>query len=149
MDNALLLWAQHFPTTSGAYDRTFNGGADAFVSRLSIDVAFYVDAGKQHAGKSYAIFGSITGTSPGITLSGIHIPLNVDPYTDFTIWNPGSTFFTNFNGTLNSNGEATASFNVPANLPTLPSFTLHHAYIVFDGSGKIYMASNAVPLHLK
>ena len=47
-----------------------------------------LDAGKQHAGKSYAIFGSMTGTSPGITLSGIHIPLNVDPYTDLTIGLP-------------------------------------------------------------
>ena len=44
--------------------------------------------------------------------------------------------------------KASASFNVPF-LPTLPSFTLHHAYVVFDNTGKIHMASNAVPLTLK
>ena len=55
----------------------------------------------------------------------------------------------NFRGTLNGNGEATASFNVPAGLPPLLGFTLHHAYVVFDNTGKFYMASNAVPLRLK
>jgi hypothetical protein len=50
---------------------------------------------------------------------------------------------------LDSNGEATASFNVPAGLPPLPGITFHHAYVVYDASGKFYMASNAVPLRLE
>ncbi len=56
--------------------------------------------------------------------------------------------FVRFQGTLNANGEATASFNVPSGLPPLVSFTLHHAYLVFDNSG-IRIASNAVPLFLQ
>ena len=28
-------------------------------------------------------------------------------------------------------------------------FTVYHAYLVYDASGMIYMASNAVPLYLK
>ncbi len=108
-----------------------------------------LDAGKLHAGKSYAIFGSMTGTSPGITLSGIRIPLNVDLYTDVTLGSAVAPMFVRFQGTLDSKGEATASFNVPAGLPSMTGFTLHHAYLVFDASGKFYMASNAVPLVLK
>ncbi len=54
-----------------------------------------------------------------------------------------------FQGSLDSNGEATASFNVPAGVPPLPGITLYHAYVVYDASCKIYMASNAVPLRLK
>ncbi len=155
----------NFPTTSGAYDTTHNVGLDTFVSRLSMGVAFYadryelslnqagtqslnLDAGKQHAGKSYAIYGSVTGTSPGVPLLGIHIPLNYDPYTDLTIGSAVAPMFVRFQGTLDSKGEATASFNVPSGLPSLSSFTLHHAYLVFGNSG-INMASNAVPLTLK
>ncbi len=154
-----------FPT-SGAYDTTFNGVRDIFVSRVSMGVAFYadryevslsqggaqklqLDAGRQHAGRSYAIFGSVTGTSPGINLAGIHIPLDYDPYTDITIasfqLNPP---FTAFRGVLDKNGEATASFNVPSASPaSLLGMTLHHAYVVYDKNG-IYMASNPVPLTL-
>ena len=161
-----------FPTTSGAYDTTYNGGhipfleGDAFVSRLSMGVAFYadhyelslkqagtqnlwLDAGAVHANRSYAIFGSVTGTTPGLDLLGIHIPLNVDPYTDITIASAVPPIFVKFRGTLDSKGEATASFNVPANLPVLSGFTFHHAYVVYDASGTFYMASNAVPLRLR
>jgi len=35
------------------------------------------------------------------------------------------------------------------NLPLPPGFTFHHAYVVYDASGRFYMASNAVPLRLK
>ena len=45
--------------------------------------------------------------------------------------------------------RVTASFNVPANLPVGSGFTFHHAYVVYDASGKFYMASNAVPLTLR
>ena len=57
--------------------------------------------------------------------------------------------FMNFKGTLDSNGLATASFNVPANLPLSSGFTFHNAYVVYDASGKLYMASNAVPVEFK
>jgi hypothetical protein len=57
--------------------------------------------------------------------------------------------FTKFKGTLDANGLAAASFVVPANLPLPSGFTFHHAYVVYDTSGRIYMASNAVPVRLK
>ena len=60
-----------------------------------------------------------------------------------------STEFTNFRGTLNANGLASASFNAPANMPLLSGFTFYHAYVVHDPGGKVYMASNAVPLEMK
>jgi hypothetical protein len=64
-------------------------------------------------------------------------------------WSTTPPVFANFRGTLDGKGEATASFNVPSGLPALNGFTLHHAYIVYDNSGKFHMASNAVPLTLK
>jgi hypothetical protein len=158
--------SKNFPTTSGAYDRTFNGYRDAFVSRLDMGVALYgdvhaipittggtqrltVNAGKAHATKLYWIFGSETGTSPGVNLLGVHIPLNPDLYSVIAMGTVNGKEFTKFRGTLDANGLATASFNVPANLPLPSGFTFHHAYVVYDASGKFYMASNAVPLRLK
>ena len=52
-------------------------------------------------------------------------------------------------GPLGTDGLAFASFNVPPNLPVALGFTFHHAYVVYDASGKFYMASNAVPLRLQ
>ena len=156
----------NFPTTIGAYDSTHNGSDDMFVSRLSMGVSFHadryelslkqagtqnlwLDAGKVHANRSYAIFGSVTGTRPGITLLGVHIPLNPDLYTIIAMGAVNGKEFTKFRGTLDANGLATASFNVPANLPLPSGFRFYHAYVVYDASGKIYMASNAVPLTLR
>ncbi|MEE2888062.1 MAG: hypothetical protein VX951_11595 [Planctomycetota bacterium] len=155
-----------FPTTSGAFDTTYSATGDAFVSRLSMGVALHadryelpltqagtqnlrLDAGVTQSNRLYAIFGSATGTRPGIPLNGIHIPLNVDPYTSITIGSAVPPMFVMFQGVLGRSGQASASFHVPAGLPALPPFTLHHAYVVFDRSGGFHMASNAVPLRLK
>ena len=160
----------NFPTTSGAYDTSYNGGTspldgDVLVSRLSMGVALYgdvheisiraggtqrltVNAGRAHKNLRYWIFGSVTGTTPGINLLGVHIPLNPDPYSDVAMATVNTTVFTNFKSTLDANGLATASFNVPANLPLPSGFTFYHAYVVYGG-GRFYMASNAVPLRLK
>ncbi len=117
--------------------------------RASGTQSLTVNAGTAHANRLYWIFGSVTGTSPGVNLLGVHIPLNPDPYTDIAIGAVNTTVWTNFKGTLDANGLATASFNVPANQPIPSGFTFHHAYVVYDASGKLYMASNAVPLRLK
>ena len=107
-----------------------------------------MNAGKTHAGRSYWIFGSLS-SDPGIDLLGVHIPLNPDLYTAVAMQAVNGKEFANFRGTLDVNGLATASFNVPANLPLPSGFTFHHAYVVYDASGKFYLASNAVPLVLK
>jgi hypothetical protein len=154
-----------FPTTRGAFDTTLNV-YDAFISRLDMGVALYgnvhhfskviggtqtltVNAGKAHANRLYWIFGSVTGTTPGVNLLGVHVPLNPDLYTDVAMGAVNTTVFAKFRGTLDGNGLATASFRVPSNLPLPAGFTFHHAYVVYDASGKFYMASNAVPLRMR
>ena len=108
-----------------------------------------VNAGRAHANRLYWIFGSETGTRPGVDLLGVHIPLNPDLYTIIAMGAVNGKEFTKFRGTLDANGLAAASFNVPPNLPFPPGFTFHHAYVVYDATGRFYMASNAVPLRLK
>jgi FG-GAP repeat len=109
--------------------------------------AMSLDAGAAHANRSYWIFGSITGSTPGINLGGFHIPLNPDPYTDLALSLVSQAPFLEFRGTLDASGKATTSFVVPAALP-LPPLTLHHAYVVFGAGGVLFMSSNAVPLNM-
>ncbi len=63
----------NFPTTSGGKQ------------------TLTVNAGKAHANSLYWIFGSVTGTRPGVNLLGVHIPLNPDPYTDVPMANVNTT----------------------------------------------------------
>ena len=141
-----------------------NQRAVEFVSRLDMGVTLYgnvheisikaggtqkltVNAGKAHANRSYWILGSVSGTTPGINLGGVHFPLNPDFYTDFTIGFPNTNILVNSRGKLDASGQATASLNVPKGLPLPLNLTLHHAYLVYDAQGW-HMVSNPVPLKL-
>ena len=106
-------------------------------------------AGAAHANKLYHVFGSVTGSNPGITLNGVHIPLNIDMYTEITLGHANSPMFSNFRGKLDNTGMATATFNVPSGLPSLANMTLTHAFIVYDTNGRYRMASNAATLRLE
>ncbi|MEE9128279.1 MAG: kelch repeat-containing protein [Planctomycetota bacterium] len=105
-------------------------------------------AGTAHARRNYWIFGSVTGTSPGVQVHGVPIQLNPDLYTDFVMANTNSSVFQGFRGKLDVTGTGTATLNVPKT-PAVSFLTLYHAYLVFDASGKIHMASNPVPVMLK
>ena len=111
-----------------------NGGAQT----LSVEAP-------AHAGKSYWIFGSISGTSPGVSLLGVNIPLNPDLYTNFTIASPNAPPFTTFRGPLDAAGKGTGVFTLPANVLTA-TFAINHAFVVFDANGNFHCASNAVEL---
>ena len=106
-----------------------------------------MNAGSANAGRAYWIFGSVTGTTPGIPLLGVNIPLNFDLYTSFTIANPNVLPLLGFRGGLDASGRASASFVLPGGLVN-GSVTLYHAYVVFDSTGRFYCASNSRPLKL-
>jgi len=109
-----------------------------------------LNAGTDLKNKSYWMFGSMTGTLPGIVLSGIHIPLRIDPYTDLTISFANGKEFTNFKGTLSATGTATASLNVPTGLGIPKGFKFYHAYVVYDGTtGQVFTSSNPVSAEFK
>ncbi len=112
--------------------------------------ALRINAGAGLGNKSYWIFGSATSTMPGISLTGIHIPLVPDPYTDIAIGAVSSKVFTNFMGKLGATGTATALLDVPANLSIPTGFRLNHAYVVFDSTtGWVLTSSNPVSVEFK
>ena len=99
------------------------------------------------------VLGSVTGTSPGVTLGSaiglVTIPLNPDPWTDITIGLANSPVLINTKGTLDASGKAKAQIKGgPVNLSSAIGLVLYHAYLVYDASNNFYMASNPVTLLL-
>jgi len=110
--------------------------------------ALALDAGVVHAGRSYLLAGSISGTSPGIPVGAVTVPLNFDGYLLYTVTNPNSFPLTNSLGTLDAAGRASAAFGLPAGLPpSLAGIVAHHAYVVLGPTG-LLEASNPLPVTL-
>ena len=111
---------------------------------------FQLDAGPAFAGLNYGIIGSASGTGPGFFFGGFFFPLNIDPYFDFTLNDPAANaLFTNRLGTLDGQGQATASFNLPASTtPFFDGLILNHIYAVVDAAQNLVTISNAVPVEL-
>ena len=105
-------------------------------------VFFDLDAGVANAGRAYILAGTFSGFKPGFNLNGVNIPVNIDAYTNFTL-GAGGGLTTGFTGTLNSNGQASASISFPALLgPAFIGLEFHHAFATFSG-GQVVYASNA------
>jgi hypothetical protein len=107
-----------------------------------------LDAGAVHAGRTYLLAGSLSGTSPGIPVGSITVPLNFDGYLLYTVTNPNLFPLTNSLGALDGAGRATAAFGLPAGFPpSLAGLVVHHAFVVLGTTG-LLEASNALPVTL-
>jgi len=158
--------AEDLDGTARPYGTKFDVGAYEFSKkvRLYADVQevslttggtqrLTLAAGQAYSWKSYWTLGSVTGTTPGLRAGPpsrpVHIPLNPDVWTNYTIMLPNTTVLTQTKGTLDATGRASAYLNIPMfNLPSAIGLVFHHAYVVYDQSMNLYMASNAVPLKL-
>ena len=103
-----------------------------------------LDAGVANGGRGYWIFGSLAGTSPGLVLGSVCLPLNFDLYFNYTINHPNTPPLTNSLGALDGVGMASAAFSLPpGSNPGLVGLTVNHAYLL---GPTIDFASNAVSL---
>jgi hypothetical protein len=109
-------------------------------------VQFDVIAGTPFAGKTYIVLASGSGTTPGTSLNGHNLPLNMDAFFDFTIENANTPLLTNTFGTLDALGRATAMLNLPPGVLT-SAFQSHVACAIVDLATPVVVATtNAVPL---
>lgn len=109
---------------------------------------FALEAGAAHAGKPYLLLGSLTGTSPGIRLGAVTLPLQPDAYLDLTLSFPNSPLLSQSLGTLDANGRATARFTAIPQIPvSLVGRSFYHAYLTI-GNPPFDFASNAVSVTL-
>ncbi|MFT7616950.1 MAG: chitinase [Planctomycetota bacterium] len=93
-------------------------------------VNFDLRAGVEHAGRTYYLVPTISGTSPGTWLSSNRtFPINLDFFSDWPFEFATQSFFPGFIGILDGDGEATATMNVPAT-PGQPPYVTHYAFIL-------------------
>lgn len=112
--------------------------------------SFLLQTGAPGAGLLHWLLASASGTSPGLPVDGLVLPLVFDALTLATIQTPGSPPFSGYFGTLDGAGQATASLTLPAGSPSaLAGTTLHHAFAVIDLTlGQVTEVSPAAALNL-
>lgn len=111
-----------------------------------------LQAGTSNAGRLYILLGSLSGTSPGLRLGSVLLPLQADAYFDITASFPNSPLLTSSLGTLDSSGMANASFTAIPQIPaSLIGKRFDHAYLVLNTAAAtpFVFASNAVELTLQ
>jgi glucose/arabinose dehydrogenase len=112
---------------------------------------FTLDAGPSFAGDLYFILGSTSGTTPGIDVDGLNLPLNVDSYLLDTLNNPNAIPMIDSLGFLDGDGQATALWSLPAGVlgASEVGVVANHAALVLDlAFGNVTFTSNAVSLTL-
>ncbi|QDU68278.1 FG-GAP repeat protein [Engelhardtia mirabilis] len=109
-----------------------------------------LDFGSSAAGQLYIVLGSISGTTPGLSVDGLLLELVPDGYTNTTLVAPntaplGATF-----GALDGSGRGLATFSIPPNAPpSLAGLVLHHAAVVLDTSGPVSVSAVSPPSPLQ
>jgi hypothetical protein len=109
--------------------------------------SLFVNAGSARANEAYILAGTVSGTSPGFALGGFTVPLNIDDYFNFVIFNPNTFPMVNNVGTLDSDGRAVVFATVPA-LPFLSGITFHHAFVSVGSGSVVTLASEPAQLIL-
>ncbi|MEO0851906.1 MAG: hypothetical protein AAFY15_00160 [Cyanobacteria bacterium J06648_11] len=154
------------PASAPGWDPSPNGGNGTYLARITVDPltpafgtnsvslstqgsqSLVLDPGIEFANSTFLMLGSISGTSPGIPLNGLVVPLQPDAYFDLVLSNP-ALVLSNGGGALDSFGQAVVTFTVPAGVSSgIVGATLNHAFILISADGSIAFASNAASVSL-
>jgi len=94
-----------------------------------------IAAGPSNAGKLWVVWGTTSGTDPGFDVGLLHVPLNFDFYTMFSIQNANAPPLVDSVGFLDAAGQGLMTFFLPPGMdPVLAGLTLDHAYFVVNGT---------------
>lgn len=103
-----------------------------------------LNAGRTQGEQLALVLGSLSGAVPGIQIGQFRLPLNPDAYTLLGVGNP----LLSPSVVRLSGGRGKTTLRVPP-LGRLRGALFDHAYLVFDASGRVTLASNSVPLALR
>jgi hypothetical protein len=107
-------------------------------------------AGPLQANRVYLVLGSLSGTQPGVPIGSLHLPLQLDAYTEITLTSPNTPPLSASLGLLDARGVAIAQFALPPGLaPSFAGLTIHHAFVTLTLPDLApAFASNAVAVML-
>jgi len=77
-------------------------------------VPIAIDGGAGRAGEIYVTLMSASGVIPGFFFGGETVPVQLDPWTYFSVALAGQGAFQNFVGVLSTEGKALATLRIPA-----------------------------------
>jgi hypothetical protein len=106
----------------------------------------YLNAGLARASEVYFLAGSGSGSVPGFTFGSFLIPLNPDPYFDYTINFPNLPPLGNTLAFADLNGRSIATFTLPPGLGILAGLSVDHAYLTLDAFLNPTLVSEAAVL---
>jgi hypothetical protein len=120
---------------------------DSFPIGARAQVRMRLDAGPGHANQSYLLLGSASGTTPGINVGPVHLPLNYDGWTAAILSGPMTPVFQNFLGAVNADARGSAMFDSLVAVPAAAlGLTFHYAFVTLQPLDAV---SNAVPVRVR
>jgi len=123
-------------------------------TRISISAGgaqkLMIRAGSAHARASYAVLATLSGTAPGFTRDGIHVPINPDALTRYAFTGGDWHEFDDFYGALDVHGTGVAKVVIPpGRLPFATIGTqIRFAAVLLGTSQRLVLASSSMPLEL-
>jgi len=154
-----------FTSSDQPNDSVTESGLDAFVVRrlnyfpdlyadaydLSVttgkSIDFMLDAGVTYANRNYLLLASLDGSSPGMDVNGVHIPLNWDWVSDYIYGHLYLPVFQEFWATLDGQGRAIVDFDLSA-APGLAPYVGQDLTFVFAVTGPVDFASNPIEVEV-
>jgi hypothetical protein len=139
-----------------------NGDNDIYTAPIALDfstdvetlsastggtVNFTVSPGPLFQNDLYQIIGSTSGTTPGLDLFFVHLPLNFDPFFAWTIMLANGSSLRGFVGTLDATGTASGALVSGPLPPSLIGYQMDFAVVVEVGSA-FHWASDATHLEI-
>jgi len=109
-------------------------------------IEYRLAGGSSLANRSYALLGSMSGTSPGTQIGSVTVPLASDVFQNVLLANLGSPAMPGFIGAFNGDGNAYASLDTLIALPaSLVGQAVSFAYVTFNPTD---VASNPVSVRI-
>jgi hypothetical protein len=127
----------------------FSSDVTQFSAAAATNTAnFTLNAGPSHAGKKYVVLLSASGNWPGITNSGIWVPLNMDAILMFSLQNANSPTLPHSMATLNAAGQATAALKAYSPMPGWLGRTVSVSYVLYNGPGVVPINYASMPVSI-